>query len=285
MNTGTHSYRQRRERSPGQKINLVWQKYLAVLQVSVANNLAYLAEVVFRAIALLVFIFVFLQLWTATFAARGVHSLAGFRISDMIWYLAATETIALSLPPLTRQIDSEVRSGQLAYLLGRPCNYVLYRFAQYFGERVVQLVINMPVAAALALVFVGLPDFSWMGIAAWPLVVLLAVSIDFVIYFSIGLLAFWTEETTPFFLIVNRLALVLGGVLAPLEVLPQPLRGISQVLPFSAVLYGPARTLVHFEPGPFGRLLLQQVVTLAIGSLVLLVIYWAAARRVNINGG
>ena len=113
----------------------------------------------------------------------------------------------------------------------------------------------------------------------------LAVCIDFVVYFSIGLLAFWIEETTPFFLIVNRLALVLGGVLAPLEILPQPIRNIAQVLPFSAVLYGPARTLVHFELDHFGLLLVQQVVTLAVGTIVLLAIYWLATRRVNINGG
>ncbi|MFL5659176.1 MAG: ABC transporter permease [Ktedonobacteraceae bacterium] len=283
MNTGIQSHGP--GQSLGQKIDLAWQKYLAVLQVSVANNLAYMTEVIFRAMFLLVFIFIFLQLWTATFAARGVHSLGGFSIGNMIWYLAATETIALSLPPLTRQIDQEVRSGQLAYLLGRPCNYVLYHFAQYLGERLVRLITNIPVAATVALVFVGVPNFTWMGIVAWPLVVLLAVSIDFVVYFSIGLLAFWTEETTPFFLIVNRLALVLGGVLAPLEVLPQPIRGISQVLPFSAVLYGPARTLVHFQWDHFGWLLFQQGITLAIGSLVLLAIYWAATRRVNINGG
>ena len=272
-------------RSHRQKIDLAWQKYRAVLQASIANNLAYMAEVVFRAMVLLAFIFIFLQLWTTTYAARGVHSLAGFTINDMIWYLATTETIALSLPQLTRQIDLEVRSGQLAYLLGRPCNYVLYHFAQYLGERLVRLVINIPVAASLAFVFVGPPNFTWMGVVAWPVVVLLAVSIDFVVYFSIGLLAFWTEETTPFFLIVNRLSLVLGGVLAPLEILPQPIRGISQVLPFSAVLYGPARTLVHFQLDRFGWLLVQQVITLAVGGLVLLGLYWAATRRVNINGG
>ena len=73
--------------------------------------------------------------------------------------------------------------------------------------------------------------------------------------------------------------------LLTLEVLPQPIRGISQVLPFSAVLYGPARTLVHFQLDHFGWLLVQQVITLATGSLVLLAIYWAATRRVNINGG
>jgi len=277
MNTGIQSQ--------GQKIDLAWQKYRAVLQVSVASNLAYMGEVVFRAMLLLAFIFIFLQLWTATYAARGVHSLAGFSISDMIWYLAATETLALSLPQLTRLVDEEVRSGQLAYLLGRPCSYVLYHFAQYLGERLVRLMLNSVVAFIIALVFVGPPPFTWMGLLAWPLVVFLAASIEYVVYFSIGLLAFWTEETTPFFLIVNRLALVLGGVLAPLEVLPQPIRGIALLLPFSAILYGPARTLVHFQLLPFCWLLLQQVITIAIGSLLLFALYRMATRQVNINGG
>ncbi len=267
------------------KLSLIIQKYGAVLRVSIANNLAYLMEVLFRALFLIAIVFILGQLWKTTFSARGAKLLSGFSISDMVWYLAASETIAMSLPALTRSIDQEVRSGQLAYLLGRPCSYVFYHFAQYLGERLVRLIINGMVAATLALVIVGLPHFTWMGIVAWPLVALLALCIDYVAYFSIGLLAFWTEETNSFTLIFNRLTLVLGGVLAPLEIFPQPLRSIAQVLPFSAILYGPARTLIHFESDPFVGLLWQQIITLAVGSLILLVLYRVALRRVNINGG
>lgn len=272
-------------RTIGQRWGLALQKYVAVLRVSVANNLAYLMEVFFRALLLVVLVFILGQLWKATFSARGATVLSGFSISDMLWYLVAAETIAMSLPPLTRRIDQEVRSGQLAYLLGRPCNYVFYNFAQYLGERLVRLAINGVVGAVLALIFVGLPHFAWTGILAWPLVTFLALSIDFVAYFSIGLLAFWTEETSSFALIFSRLTLVLGGVLAPLEIFPEPLRSIAQALPFSTILYGPSRTLVHFELDQFIRLLEQQVITLAVGSLILLAVYQFAIRRVNINGG
>ncbi len=98
-------------------------------------------------------------------------------------------------------------------------------------------------------------------------------------------LAFWTEETQPFVFIFSRLTLVLGGVLAPLEIFPQPLRSIAQALPFSAILYGPARTLIHFELNSFVGLLIQQALTIVVGSVILLVIYQVAIRRVNINGG
>lgn len=261
------------------------QKYVAIMRVSIANNLAYVMEVFFRALLLVVLVYILGQLWKTTFSARGVTVLKGFSISDMVWYLVIAETIALSLPQLTRRIDQEVRSGQLAYLLGRPCNYVFYNFAQYLGERLVRLTINGAVGAILALIFVGLPHFTWMGVLAWPLVTFFALSIDFVAYFSIGLLAFWTEETNSFALIFNRLTLVLGGVLVPLTILPEPLHSIAQALPFSAILYGPAQTLIHFEVYQFAWLLVQQVLTLVVGSLILLAVYGVAIRRVNINGG
>src|SRR5205085_3958222 len=192
----------------------------AVMRVSIASNLAYMMEVFFRGLFLIVLIFVLGQLWKTTYSARGAKLLSGFSISDMIWYLAAAETIATSMPALTRRIDQEVRSGQLAYLLGRPCGYVLYNFAYYLGERFVRLCMNGIVGAVLALLVVGLPHFTWMGVLVWPLVLFLALCIDFVAYFSIGLLAFWTEDTQSFNLIFNRLTLVLGGVLAPLEIFP-----------------------------------------------------------------
>jgi viologen exporter family transport system permease protein len=261
------------------------QKYVAIMRVSIANNLAYVMEVFFRALLLVVLVYILGQLWKTTFSARGVTVLRGFSISDMVWYLVIAETIALSLPQLTRRIDQEVRSGQLAYLLGRPCNYVFYNFAQYLGERLVRLTINGVVGAILALIFVGLPHFTWMGVLAWPLVTFFALCIDFVAYFSIGLLAFWTEETNSFALIFNRLTLVLGGVLVPLTILPEPLHSIAQALPFSAILYGPAQTLIHFGVYQFAWLLLQQVITLVVGSLILLAVYGVAIRRVNINGG
>ena len=272
-------------RSPVQRLMLSVQKYMAVMRVSIASNLAYMMEVFFRGLFLIVLIFVLGQLWKTTYSARGAKLLSGFSISDMIWYLAAAETIATSMPALTRRIDQEVRSGQLAYLLGRPCSYIFYNFAQYMGERLVRLIINGVVAGVVALIFVGLPHFTWMGVVAWPLVAFMALCIDFVAYFSIGLLAFWTEDTNSFSFVFSRLTLVLGGVLAPLEIFPQPLRSIAQALPFSAILYGPARTLVHFELYPFLGLLEQQCITVAAGCVIMLAIYSVAIRRVSINGG
>lgn len=276
---------QARRRGPLESLRLACLKYLAVTRVSAANNLAYIMEVIFRALFLIFLIFIIGQLWKTTFANHSSSLLAGFTVNDMVWYLAAAETIATSMPALTRRIDQEVRSGELAYLLGRPCSYILYNYAHYLGERLVRLVLNGIIAAAVALIFVGPPRFTWAGVAAWPLAVVLAISIEFACYFSIGLLAFWTENTQSFSFIFSRLALVLGGVLAPIEIFPQPLRSIALALPFSTILYGPSRTLIHFEVARFAGLLVQQTITLVVVGLILLALYTLATRRVSINGG
>src|SRR5579875_239939 len=253
---------QARRRGQWARLRLSCLKYLAVLRASSANNLAYIMEVIFRALFLVALIYIIGQLWRTTFALHGT-----------------------SLPALTRHIDQEVRSGELAYLLGRPCSYILYNYARYLGERLVRLALCGVVAAIVALIFVGRPHFSLLGVLAWPLMVLLAISIEFVCYFAIGLLAFWTENTQPFSFLFSRLELVLGGVLAPIEIFPQPLRGIAQILPFSTMLYGPSRVLVQFSAGLFGLLVLQQAVTLLVAGLLLTVLYTIAARRVSIHGG
>lgn len=275
----------RPERSALQKARFAARKYIAILQVSIANNLAYMMEIVFRALFMVAVIFILSQLWKTTFSEHSAKLISGFTINSMIWYLVCSETLVLSLPTLAKRIDLDVRSGQLAYLLGRPCSYILYSFAQYLGERLVRVIMNAMIGIILGLLVVGPPIWNWTGLLAFPLAVFLAFCIDFVAYFSIGLLAFWTEETQSFVLIFNRLTLVLGGVLAPIEIFPQPLRAIAQVLPFSAILYGPARTLVHFEADRFGALLIQQLLTLVVGCAILFLVYSIAIRRVNINGG
>ncbi len=260
-------------------------KYWAVFRMSVASSFAYLAEIAFRALVLVALMVIFVQLWQTTYSAQGGALLGDFTLRDIIWYLALVETLATSVPPLNRRIDGEVRSGDLAYLLGRPCGYVLYQYAQYLGERVVRLAMAALVASTLALLFVGPPPVSFWGLLAALLVFFLSISIDFGALFAIGVLAFWTEETESFALIYSRLVLVLGGVLVPLELFPEPLGSIARALPFAALLYGPARTVIKFDLGQFGALLLQQGLTLLVLGVVVAGVYHLAVRRVNINGG
>ena len=260
-------------------------KYGAVLQMSITNNIAYAGEVLFRGLFLVVLVFVFIQLWQTMYGVLGVPTIGGYTISQMIWYFAFAEAIVLSAPRLANRIDQEVKSGDLAYRLNKPYNYVLYLAADYLGERLVRFALCLLIGTSLCVLLVGPLGFSLAGVLATLLLVLGAWALDFLVVCALGLLAFWVEDTFAFILIYSRLLLLLGGTMVPLQIFPDWIRQIAEWLPFSYIVYGPARSWVQFDPGFFGDMLLRQSVTLLVLAAVVTAIFRAGTRRVNINGG
>ena len=65
--------------------------------------------------------------------------------------------------------------------------------------------------------------------------------LDFQGMFLIGLGAFWLEDTSGLLLIYSRVTMILGGMLIPLELFPESWQPVLRVLPFSSMVYGPAR--------------------------------------------
>ena len=65
-------------------LSISLQKYGAVVRVSIANNLAYVMKVFFRALLLVVLVFILSQLWKTTFSAQNAKVLSGFTINDMV---------------------------------------------------------------------------------------------------------------------------------------------------------------------------------------------------------
>jgi len=261
-------------------------KYGAVFELTLRGQLVYAGEMALRTTFLVIILYVFLQLWRATFAAEGSHTIAGFTVAQMIWYLAITEAITTSRGRVSAAIDGEVRSGEIAYRLVRPYGYAGYHLAQHAGERSLRFALNLAVGSALALLYVGPVPLAWHRVAVGVVVALVGVLIDFLASFSIGLLAFWIEDTSSVQLIYSRMLMLLGGMLLPLEIFPEPLRSVAAALPFSTMLYGPAK--LALGGGDAARaldLLARQAVSLvAIGAATWL-LYRAAQRRVNVNGG
>src|SRR5262245_65963402 len=93
------------------------RKYTWVGLTSARSNIAYLGEVATRAIFLGVILYIFLQLWRTTYAQTGAQQLGGFTLTQMLWYLAMTESIMLSGPRVAQEVDQDVRTGALAVQL------------------------------------------------------------------------------------------------------------------------------------------------------------------------
>jgi ABC-2 type transport system permease protein len=203
----------------------------------------------------------------------------------MIWYLVLTESIILSRPRKVLEISDEVKSGAIAYALGRPYSYVLFHYFRFLGETAARLPINLIVGGAIASVMVGPIRASLVSLPAVALAVVGAISIDFFLSMAIGLLAFWVEDTTAFFWIYEKMLFTIGGMLVPLEICPPLLQQVSRALPFNLVVYGPARLLVDFGGSAFAGLMLRQLGWGAAMLLLAHLVFRLGAKRVSIHGG
>jgi ABC-2 type transport system permease protein len=267
------------------RLGLTARKYLAIFRLSLLSQLAYPAELWMRSIFVFIIMFIFSSLWHTTYGEMGRARLGGLTLSEMLWYLAITESILLSRPRDAMRIDEEVRTGQLAYQLARPYNYLLYRFAQMWGERLPRFLITLAVAGALAMLFSGGVGVGWDGLLAGLPALVLALAVDFLLVSAISLLAFWVEDTAPFLFIYDRFLMILGGMLLPLELFPGALETVARVLPFSAVVYAPARMFVDPDGGRLAALIVQQLLALAGAAVVAVGLFRYAERRLQSNGG
>lgn len=259
-------------------------KYWAIFRTQLANNLAYLGDVAMRSVAILLFMWIFAQLWRTTYRAMGVTEMAGLTVRDTLWYLLLAEVIVLSKPNLARSIAQNVRDGSVAYLLNKPYNFVLYQFSVGMGDSVLSLGFNALLGGLLVWRLVGPPPNLW----GWPLVLvsmLLAWGIDFCITVLIGLAAFVTEEVRAFEWIYQKMLFILGGLLIPLDFYPDWLQNAARVLPFAYTVYGPAHLFVKPELTGFLTLMAGQLFWLGLLASVVALVYTRSMRWLAINGG
>lgn len=265
-----------------------WQragKYAAIMRMSVVNHFAYVGEALLRSIFLVIIVFVFVQLWTLTYSVLGTPTIGSYTLAQMVWYFAFAEAIMLSVPVVRQKVDQEVKSGELAYRLNKPYHYILYLAADYAGEWVVRFGLNLLIGIGLALVFAGPIPFSAGGLLAAAIVLLGAVALDFLGATAVSLLAFWVEDTAPFTLIYRRMVMLLGGMMIPLDVFPEPLSSIARSLPFSYIVYGPARMWVAPAPDFFAATMTGLAITLPLAAGLVLLMFRAGQRNVTVNGG
>lgn len=268
-------------------ISLRWSiiKYWWIALTSAKSNLAYLAEIGSRVFFLGVILYIFLRLWQVTYGETGSKTLGGFTLAQMLWYLAITESIILSNPRVAPTVDQDVRTGAVAIHFIRPLSYPLYCLFNTLGERTVRFAMNASVGAVIAIMFVGLIPISFASLFFFLAVLPLAFTIDFLGCFLVGLCAFWLEDTNGLNLIYSRVTMILGGMLIPLELFPDSWQPIVRALPFSAVVYAPARLFVDPSFGFFQEVIARQITACFVFGLAVFFVYRMACRRIFSNGG
>lgn len=256
--------------------------YVGHFTASAREGLRYFfSDSLLGSLGILGFIGVTLLFWHAI----GQESFFGvYSWGAIAWYLIFAQIVKANQADIIGDVNRHVQSGTITNFLSKPFHYPLSMLSSHLGESFVQVLALLPFTVPLGLLVGGF-ILSLGGVAAGIAAGILAIVLDFLISLCIGLVAFWTEDASPYRWIYSKTLMVFGGLLFPLDVLPRTLQRVAELLPTAYLIYYPARLFVDFSWGLLWRVLAGQAAYLILFSLLAWGVYRAAIRRVGINGG
>jgi len=209
-------------------------------------------------------------------------SVVGYTALALTWYVATSEAVTISLNArMIEETGDAIASGAVAVELLRPVSTLVVRVALELGQALPRLAAIIVIGAAYAWLVAGGPPNVAAALLAIPAMVL-AITCNLVAQHGFAALSFWIRESRSAWFLYQKLVFVIGGMLMPIEVLPDELETVARFLPFMAMAYAPARLASgHVEP----VLLLVQAGWLIVISLASATAFHRGEERLRVVGG
>ena len=273
--------------APGRRGIGAWiDFYATAMRVSIAVGFQYRVANYFYLIGMLAEPVVYLVVWSTVAEQQG-GAVGGLTPGDfaayyIVWTLVRSFNIALT----PWAWEQRIREGELSGLLLRPLHPIHYDLASLAGWKVVVLVIWLPIAAVLSVLFRPALDFGPLDVAVFFLAIWGAYVLRSLLLWSLGLVTFWTTRVGPVFDIFFTAELLLSGRLVPLSLMPGWAQDIASVLPFKWTFGYPIEALVGDLSASelLGGLAAQAA--WIVGFAVVIRLFWRTAlRRFSAVGG
>lgn len=245
-------------------------KYKALLVLNYRSYMSgSLADLLSHAPFIIIRTWIFAQLYTVTYETSHATAIDELTLPMTIWILMMLQTFFVATMPLvSRTVEEEINSGAFTYAITKPYSYLFFHYASFLGRMLPTLCINLFVGSLATLLLTAPPPLTIQSICAGSLLLFLGFLLNFLISFSIGLLAFWIKETLPITWLYWKGETLFGGFFIPIALMPASLRMVAEILPFSHVFYNAAYTLVNFNSAPFLKFLIIQCIWICVFGFI-----------------
>jgi ABC-2 type transport system permease protein len=261
-------------------------KYLEIARINYRSSIVHFADVLGRTGIIVLRIWIFTQLYTVTYAISGSHTVGGFTVPMTIWSLMLVQSLSGgSRPNAARIMMNEVEDGIITYSLNRPYSYALSQYAALLGRYAAKLPLNLLLGGIITYILVGPIPATLPAILAGTILFVFGATLDFTIFFLIGLCAFWMDNIRPLMWIYLKSQFAVGGQLIPLTLFPLAFQHIAEKLPMALTYYGAARIMVHFDMDLFLRYLGYQIIYIVIFAALATFSFKRVIRNLTVNGG
>jgi len=257
-------------------------KYVAVFRLAVVHSLKSWKGLIGLTLFLITCLVIFAHLWRAAAAKLGAVHLDP---SQLLWYIALNEWVLIAIPDVRIDMERDLKSGRLAYLLPRPISYLGGVFAQGLGMLCVHLLI-LGSAAFL---------FTWWKLNAFPFdlasfvvlwaLALLAGSVALIFQMAVGLSAFWIGDVGPFHWLWEKFLFALGGLIVPLSIYPIWIQKIAYCTPFPVILGQRSALALQWSAAEVVHIGITLFFWGVLGTSCLMLLYRRGLRILNLEGG
>lgn len=262
------------------------KKYLQVMKTTFNDSIQYASSLWFRFVGFTIVMAVLISLWNFIYSDPG-STINGYTLNQMIWYLLLAEVITFGSGSsvATDEIRNCIKSGNIAYQVVKPYNYIVYTIFKYVADTFIRFIMFLLVAVVLGLIFAGpIQGFNLITFISAIPVYFLAVLLTGCIRILISISSFWVEDSKPFQNVFNKFVLIFG-VFFPLEMFPSIIQKIIRLTPIYGVSYGPAKLVIDFNLSIFGSTLLSQLISLLVVFMLIAIVYRRGVKKLNVNGG
>ena len=227
-------------------------KYWKFFEIGIQNTFVYRWNFLLRSIFGIVPLVGTVFLWQAVFGTSG-KAIAGYEYSTMIFYFLLTVFLDQLITPTEDewQIAAEIRDGKISAYLIKPVNYLAYRAALYLSYRLLYVAIVLIPVIALAWIFRENLRFPEHGLTwlAFGVSTAMAAGIQFLIAYSVAMIAFWVLEISTIVFILYSFEYFLSGHVFPLDIMPGWFQGFLHWSPFTYELFFPVQVCMERVQG------------------------------------
>jgi ABC-2 type transport system permease protein len=178
-----------------------------------------------------------------------------------------------------------IREGHFSGLMLRPLHPIHYDLADFAGGKVIWVLLYLPLAAGLALIFHPTFDVSPLEGVVFFFAIWGAYLIRSMALWLLGMITFWTTRGSAIFETYMMVELLMSGRLVPLQLMPDWAESLAGWLPFKWTFYFPIEALVgQMSNGELIGGLGMQAFWAAVGSVLVFVCWRQTSRHYTAVG-
>jgi ABC-2 type transport system permease protein len=260
--------------------------YAAEARIAIAQQIQYRAANYMYMLGMVAEPVIYLVVWSTVAAQQG-GSVAGYTAGTFAaYYIVWTLVRNINIVFTPFGWEERIREGRLSAQLLHPLFPIVEDLGFFLGWKPVVVLLWLPIAAFLSLVFHPIFTATPLGVAVFAVSLLGAYLIRSLNQSSLGLITFWTTRVGPIFQLYITAELLLSGRLVPMALMPVWVQDLANVLPFQSTFGFPILALVG---GLSTEQLLSGLATQAFwilfGAILVRVVWHFAIKRYSAVSG